>query len=195
MDVDTGFLQTCICGRTFSEHNRYNYHRRSCKTSKKRLSGALEKAKELWAGRKRRRIHERDDRMSSIGEQSLASRDLMVWSSLSCFSNLLKFWLRTNPTRFLDPEHSILHYNQPLTKPSMCPLTQTLNLRLPRMNSLKVWKIRPLRNADPVDRIVDFLNGLGTFYQSRYPPDIMSLQIPQTYHPIQAHRHPMRHLP
>jgi hypothetical protein len=37
------------------QHSAYNYHRRSCKNSKKRLSEALAKAKEFC---KRRKIHE-----------------------------------------------------------------------------------------------------------------------------------------
>ena len=33
----------------------YTYHKRSCQKTKKRLSGALEKAKEVWQTKKRRK--------------------------------------------------------------------------------------------------------------------------------------------
>jgi hypothetical protein len=52
---DYGFTQHCICGRTFTQHSAYNYHRRNCKSGRKRLSEALTTAKEHW---KRRKIHE-----------------------------------------------------------------------------------------------------------------------------------------
>ena len=45
----------CACGRTFSFTGALSKHRGTCQTSKKRLSGALDKAKQLWAGSKRRR--------------------------------------------------------------------------------------------------------------------------------------------
>jgi hypothetical protein len=51
-----GFWETCVCGRTFTRPNALNYHRRTCSMSKKRFSGALAKAKEVWNVRKRRRI-------------------------------------------------------------------------------------------------------------------------------------------
>jgi hypothetical protein len=37
----------------------YTYHKRSCEKTKKRLSGALEKAKEAWQANKRRRLEEK----------------------------------------------------------------------------------------------------------------------------------------
>jgi hypothetical protein len=48
-----GILE-CICGRTFSQENAYGKHRRSCKLTKKRLSGALDKAKEVFAQKRRK---------------------------------------------------------------------------------------------------------------------------------------------
>ena len=49
---DYGFTQNCICGRTFMQHNAYNYHRRNCKSGKKCLSEALTTAKKHWKRRK-----------------------------------------------------------------------------------------------------------------------------------------------
>ncbi|KAH7919882.1 hypothetical protein BV22DRAFT_1022211, partial [Leucogyrophana mollusca] len=46
---------TCICGRTFFQLNAFSMHERTCTRTKKRLSGALAKAKELWSSRKRQR--------------------------------------------------------------------------------------------------------------------------------------------
>jgi hypothetical protein len=46
----------CICGRSFSQAMALTNHKRSCKSSNKRLSSALDKARQLWAGRKRRRL-------------------------------------------------------------------------------------------------------------------------------------------
>lgn len=47
---------TCVCGRAFSQLNAFTNHIRTCPRSKKRLSSALESAKEKWTTRKRRRV-------------------------------------------------------------------------------------------------------------------------------------------
>ena len=46
----------CSCGRTFPGPGPLNFHKRSCRPSKKRLHGALARAKELWQDRKRLRL-------------------------------------------------------------------------------------------------------------------------------------------
>lgn len=46
---------TCICGRTFPLEGALSNHRHSCQKSKKRLFGALGKAKEILVARKRPR--------------------------------------------------------------------------------------------------------------------------------------------
>lgn len=58
MDIsgNDGVSYGCLCGRSFSQSGAFAYHKRNCKQSKKRLSGALEKAQELWRTKKRRRI-------------------------------------------------------------------------------------------------------------------------------------------
>lgn len=48
----------CYCGKSFPHPGALQIHQRSCGRGKKRLGVALEKAKELWLDRKRRRIHE-----------------------------------------------------------------------------------------------------------------------------------------
>lgn len=45
----------CACGRTFTQSGPLKYHQRSCPTYKKRSSGALSAAKEVWKSRKKRR--------------------------------------------------------------------------------------------------------------------------------------------
>jgi hypothetical protein len=55
MDLPPAWCQVCICGRTFSMQQAYTYHKRSCQKTKKRLAGALEKAKEVWQTNKRRK--------------------------------------------------------------------------------------------------------------------------------------------
>lgn len=49
-------LCICQCGRSFSQHGALHYHQRSCAKTKKRLVGALAKAKEAWSSRKKRRV-------------------------------------------------------------------------------------------------------------------------------------------
>ena len=50
--------QRCSCGRTFDQPSAINKHKRTCSKTKKRLSSALELAREKWLGTsaKRRRI-------------------------------------------------------------------------------------------------------------------------------------------
>jgi hypothetical protein len=50
------FSETCLCGKSFSLPGTYTRHERNCTKTKKRLAGALEKAKEVWIIRKRRRL-------------------------------------------------------------------------------------------------------------------------------------------
>jgi Plavaka transposase len=54
MDRGSSFGQVCSCGREFTQPGSLRNHQKTCKKSKKRLTIALAKAKELIAGRKRR---------------------------------------------------------------------------------------------------------------------------------------------
>ena len=58
MDIPAAWSQSCLCGRIFSVPQAYTCHKRSCQKTKKRLSGALEKAKEIWQAKKRRKTEE-----------------------------------------------------------------------------------------------------------------------------------------
>jgi hypothetical protein len=63
------------CRRTFVALHAFNNHQRSCKPSKKRLSSALVKAKEIWTSTKRRRLEHKgaDTVVDAIHEMSLPS--------------------------------------------------------------------------------------------------------------------------
>jgi hypothetical protein len=58
MDLPPAWVETCACGWTFSVPQAYTYHKRGCQKTKKQFSGALQKAKEVWQARKRRRLEE-----------------------------------------------------------------------------------------------------------------------------------------
>jgi hypothetical protein len=55
----------CGCGRSFKLANAFSNHQRQCQKTKKRLSSALGKAKELWTAKKRRCV----DQPSQDGNQ------------------------------------------------------------------------------------------------------------------------------
>jgi hypothetical protein len=56
MDLPPAWSQTCVCGRAFSLPQAYTFHQRSCQRTKKRLLGALEKAKDILQAKKRRKV-------------------------------------------------------------------------------------------------------------------------------------------
>jgi hypothetical protein len=48
----------CSCGRPFPSSGPLRFHQRACKSTKKRLNGALALAKEIWEKRKKPRLDE-----------------------------------------------------------------------------------------------------------------------------------------
>ena len=48
------FFQTCVCGRSFCCVSDFTKHERGCTKGKKRLSGALSKAREVYQRKKLR---------------------------------------------------------------------------------------------------------------------------------------------
>src|SRR5882762_1299927 len=56
-DTEHTRSQVCICGRSFVQSSAFSKHKRSCSLSQKQLSGALEQAKRLWVGKKRRKLN------------------------------------------------------------------------------------------------------------------------------------------
>ena len=51
----SGWSQSCLCGRIFTQTYAYTNHSRNCKKTKTQLSSALEKAKERYYANKRRK--------------------------------------------------------------------------------------------------------------------------------------------
>jgi hypothetical protein len=87
MEADSNVLfsvpanHVCFCQRSFVTIGALNFHRRSCKKTNKRLSGALAKAKEVWKSKKRRRVEADSGDASTTGcnssdSQGLASQDV-----------------------------------------------------------------------------------------------------------------------
>ncbi|KIJ62523.1 hypothetical protein HYDPIDRAFT_168929 [Hydnomerulius pinastri MD-312] len=62
---DETFCQTCVCGRTFTGISAFTRHERGCKRGKKRLSGALARAREVYQS-KRIRIQEPVDQAAIL---------------------------------------------------------------------------------------------------------------------------------
>jgi hypothetical protein len=55
MDLPPAWSQSCICGRIFSLPQAYTFHQRGCQKTKKRMLGALEKARDILQAKKRRK--------------------------------------------------------------------------------------------------------------------------------------------
>jgi hypothetical protein len=55
-DLLPAWCQVCVCSRTFSVPQAYTFHKRSCQKTRKRLSSALDKAKEVWQSKKRQKM-------------------------------------------------------------------------------------------------------------------------------------------
>jgi hypothetical protein len=65
------FCETCTCGRTFYFPGALKNHERRCSKRKKRLAGALEKAKDLWTSRKKPRLESQSRQVDSGSEVEL----------------------------------------------------------------------------------------------------------------------------
>ena len=53
-DTAEVFTQTCVCGRTFTGLNSFTRHEKGCAKGKKRLAGALSRAREAYRNKKAR---------------------------------------------------------------------------------------------------------------------------------------------
>ena len=60
----------CSCGRSFPGLGPLNFHKRSCRSSKKRLHGALARAKELWQERKKLRLDLKESETPGLSQGS-----------------------------------------------------------------------------------------------------------------------------
>lgn len=55
------FHQTCVCGRQFTDLGPFTRHKKGCSRGKKRLSGALAKAKEVYQRKRARGPSQAED--------------------------------------------------------------------------------------------------------------------------------------
>jgi hypothetical protein len=85
MDLPPAWSQACICGRVFSVPQAFSCHKRSCPKSKKRFSSVLERAKEVWQARKRRKV-EVDQSASEASEGSSNQNDTSCPSPVELLS-------------------------------------------------------------------------------------------------------------
>lgn len=60
------------CERSFAGPGPLNFHRRSCKTTKRRLQGVLAKAKEQWEAKKRSKRHPPDEPQHEVAISNTA---------------------------------------------------------------------------------------------------------------------------
>ena len=67
-DLDRVFSQTCVCGRTFTALASFTQHEKGCAKGKKRLAGALSRAKEVYWNKKIRIRGAMDLRQAGIPE-------------------------------------------------------------------------------------------------------------------------------
>ena len=51
-----GPSHVCVCGRSFMQAGPLTFHQRTCRRTKRQFSGALDKAREAWMNRKKRRV-------------------------------------------------------------------------------------------------------------------------------------------
>ena len=68
----------CHCGRLFPQRGALAKHRRTCQKSKKRLSSALDKAKQAWTEKKQRRLGIADAQTLSTGSGLVRAPSPMI---------------------------------------------------------------------------------------------------------------------
>jgi hypothetical protein len=151
MDLPLAWCQVCICGRTFSLPQAYTYHKRSCQKTKKRLAGALEKAKEVWQTNKRRET-----------EAKAAKGALGLRSSESSHLNALPVATTASepPTPAASPEvRFILCSNTTFA-------TSNISLRIRGQTPLRLWmsitRTRPSHNVEVDENTANYPSAIET---------------------------------
>jgi hypothetical protein len=144
MDLPPAWCQACICGRTFSLPQAYTYHKRTCEKTKKRLSGAWDKAKEVWKAKKRQKIEAKATEKASQSNFAVSGQPLAM------------------PKEQVPlPEVRIVHATH--CSPE---LTNTCRTRLLRhLWSLTIW-INPSQSAEIAVITASYPNVFGTCYLS-----------------------------
>lgn len=80
--MTSGSDSSCACGRVFAQPSALANHTRSCTKAKKRLSSALDLARQKWTIRKRRRIA-----LDQLSEETRAETSCVLGSA-GLISNL-----------------------------------------------------------------------------------------------------------
>jgi hypothetical protein len=61
MDLGLHKTESCLCGKSYDQPGALKVHQRLCSKNKKRVNQALDKAKQLWVKKKRRRLEDLAD--------------------------------------------------------------------------------------------------------------------------------------
>lgn len=99
---------SCSCGRTFSLHNALSNHQRTCSTTGRRVSGALTKFKELFEGKKRRRLQDEGillENEANYADQRTQGRAEVSYSLITHIYSLTRI-IQAPPCVPPLPEHS-----------------------------------------------------------------------------------------
>ena len=115
IEMDAEDAYACSCGRSFPGPGPLNFHRRSCQSTKRRLSGALVKVKEIWQSRKKPRLA---SSASETREPSLnappampAATSAALWEGYSGVSGRIKHDLvRALSRDDLGQPHAVTHF-------------------------------------------------------------------------------------
>ena len=122
MDGESPAQLSCICGRIFSQPNALTKHSQSCRSSKKRLANALEQARRVWKGTKRRRLQ--NDNASETLEKLTEAPGLAPLESLTPISGPnIETLVDNSAQNEIDDSH--------LTVMERRPWMKRLNRRLP----------------------------------------------------------------
>lgn len=102
---DIVHTNTCVCGRTFTDPGGFTRHEKSCRKGKKRLSGVLAKAKEVYQVKKARislsRSTSANDNAIASGSDRMELDPRGDASQQVCFTEyflvISKMFYRTSP--------------------------------------------------------------------------------------------------
>jgi hypothetical protein len=61
----------CICGKSFLLHSALNHHTRTCTRSKKQITSALSKAKQVFEERRERKRQRREENVQVVAPNEM----------------------------------------------------------------------------------------------------------------------------
>lgn len=147
MDLPPAWCQVCVCGRTFSVLQAYTFHKRSCQKTKKRLSGALDKAKAVWQSKKRRKME--------VMQTPTAENPLEQTASIEQESNEAALALQ-HEVRLL------------MLVPLIAHQVVILSVRVPPRTT-KTW-ISHWQSAGVAEKTADYPSATGIYYPNLQQP-------------------------